>query len=115
MINSNEIGLRIKQLRGKMTQQEFADLLGLGRVTVTRYENGSRTPDAEFIAKSNAILGVDPIWLLTGMGTSPVLNSRESALLDNYRNSNDQGKKAVETTASAFAYADTNKKSANGG
>lgn len=115
MINSNEIGLRVKQLRGKMTQQEFADLLGLGRVTVTRYENGSRTPDAEFIAKANSILGVDPMWLLTGMGTSPILNSRESALLDNYRNTNEQGQRALENTASAFAQSVSEKKAANGG
>lgn len=115
MINANEIGLRIKQLRGQMSQQEFADMLGVGRVTVTRYENGSRTPDAEFIAKINTILEVDPMWLLMGRGVAPVLNAKESALLDNYRNSNEAGKKAVETTASAFANADTVKKAANGG
>lgn len=46
MIN---IGKKLKELRKaeKLTQQELADKLGLGRVNYTRYETGAVRPDYE--------------------------------------------------------------------
>lgn len=99
-----EIGARIRQLRGDMTQKELADRLGVGRTSVVRYEAGERTPDAEFIAKAHSVLGVDPIWLLTGAGTGvPQLTSEESALLDNFRHSPPAAQKALKTTSDLLA------------
>lgn len=37
---------RFAQLRGEMTQAEFAEFLGISRPTVGFYENGVRLPDA---------------------------------------------------------------------
>lgn len=65
------IGGRIREVRGAATQAQFATRLGVGRVSVARYETGERTPDAEFIAKINSAYGVDPMWLLLGVSNVP--------------------------------------------
>ena len=40
---------RFKELRGKMTQSQFAEKLGISRPTVGLYESGARIPDAEVL------------------------------------------------------------------
>lgn len=40
---------RFKELRGKMTQGQFAEKLGISRPTVGLYESGARIPDAEVL------------------------------------------------------------------
>jgi len=100
-----EIGARIRQVRGSMTQKEFADRLGIGRTSVVRYESGERSPDAVFIARAHALLGVDPIWLLAGVGggATPALTPEESALLDNFRHSPPAARKAIKATSDLLA------------
>ncbi|EXI92094.1 MAG: putative PBSX repressor [Candidatus Accumulibacter sp. BA-94] len=102
-----EIGGRIRQVRGDMTQKDFADRLGIGRTSVVRYEAGERSPDAEFIARAHAVLGIDPIWLLTGAGVgAPALTPEEYALLDNFRHSPPAAQKALKTTSDLLAQRD---------
>ncbi len=50
MIN---LGKKLKELRKseKLTQQELADKLGIGRVNYTRYETNSIRPDYETLIK----------------------------------------------------------------
>lgn len=113
MLDKTGIGERIRALRGDSTQKEFASRVGVGRTSVVRYEAGERTPDAEFIAKLNEVLGVDPMWLLTGEEAKAApLKPDEAALLDNYRNSPEPGKAAIKTTSAAFAQSKVKKKSA---
>lgn len=45
----------------------------------------------------------------------PKLNRREQALLANYRGSDDEGRRAMEATASALAHRDSAKPQRNGG
>lgn len=109
---SNGIGDRIKQIRGTQTQQEFADLIGVGRTTLIRYESGERTPDAEFLIKLNVIYSIQPLWLLTGKGEDVAgvkLTPRQRALLDNYDRAPEAGKKIIEGTASMAAQSGTTK------
>ena len=47
---------RVLRQRAGLSQQEIADSLGVNRVSVTRYENGQRTPRGQ--------LGVDYAQLL---------------------------------------------------
>lgn len=103
-MNTDQIGLRVRNLRGEMSQQAFADLLEVGRVSITRYETGERTPDAEFLYKAYKKLGVDIVWLLTGersnnLGSAGNLSPRELVLIESYRAANDAGKKVIESTA----------------
>ena len=84
------IGERIRGLRKKRTQQEFADLLGASRMSVVRYEAGARTPDAEFLVNLHRVTGADVVWVLTGDGAAPpdaapVLTAEEQLLLDYFR------------------------------
>jgi transcriptional regulator with XRE-family HTH domain len=53
---------RLTQLRGErgLTQQELADMCGVSRGTVSRWENQHFNPSAENITKMASVLDVDP-------------------------------------------------------
>lgn len=95
---------RIAWVRGEMRQEDFAARLGIGRTTLIRYESGERVPDAALLSMLVREFGVDASWLLLG-GEVPnqELTPREKTLLDNYRHSAEDGKRAVEATASALS------------
>lgn len=101
-----EIGERIKTIRGSQTQQEFADLIGVGRTTLIRYEAGERMPDAEFLIKLNVLYSIQPLWLLTGKGDDVLgvkLKPDEAAFLDNYRHSPKDAQESMKTMCAALA------------
>ncbi|HHB9431400.1 TPA: helix-turn-helix domain-containing protein [Stenotrophomonas maltophilia] len=101
-----DTGERLRLIRGDRSQKDFAELLGIGRTTLIRYEAGTRPIDVELLVKLNLLFGVQPLWLLTGAGTSGEgvqLTSREAILLSNYRNSPEDAKVALERTSAAFA------------
>ncbi len=97
------LGSRIALVRGAMTQGEFAKLLGVGRNTLLRYEKDENEPTATFLQALVKDFGADPQWLLLGGEPPTGLNSREAALLDNYRHSPEEAKRNVETTAALLA------------
>lgn len=71
------------------------------------YEKGDRQPDASYLAAVSAA-GADVLYILTGqrsgaVATAPVLKPEEAALLDNYRHSSPEGKKAIKATSDALA------------
>jgi phage repressor protein C with HTH and peptisase S24 domain len=68
-----DTGAEIRRIRGDRSQEEFAEMLGVGRTTIIRYENNERAPDAEFLIKLNMLFGADPTFLLLGKknGKSP--------------------------------------------
>lgn len=55
---------RFKQLRGQMSQAQFAEYAGISRATVSFYENGSRIPDALALHNIAKNCGVSADWLL---------------------------------------------------
>lgn len=61
---------RIRQLRRKldMTQQEFADRIGLKRNTIANYETGRNEPVSSVINLICREFGVSEKWLRTGQG-----------------------------------------------
>jgi transcriptional regulator with XRE-family HTH domain len=73
------IGDRIKQIRGVITRDEFANRLEIHRNTLANYETGSRAPDLNFIEKLLSIhTEIAAGWLLTGEG--PVLKEDVSKI-----------------------------------
>ena len=60
------IGGRIKELRGEMARHDFADLFGVARNTIQRYENDERTPDSVFIAALCNHFKITVDWLISG-------------------------------------------------
>lgn len=57
MINSKEIGRRLKALRGNLAIETLASLLGVSRSSVSMYENGERIPRDEVKVKYANIFG----------------------------------------------------------
>ncbi|MBF0410132.1 MAG: LexA family transcriptional regulator [Candidatus Riflebacteria bacterium] len=72
MSNTNalsiEIGQRIEQVRGKLSQKSFAKLLSIGQNTVSQYERGERTPQVHVVLKICDVFEINFEWLLTGGG-----------------------------------------------
>lgn len=89
---------------------------GVANSTYTKYEDGSRVPDAEFLA-AIAAAGADVQYILTGIRaggtvTEPAnsynaLNRRERDLIDNYRHiADEEGRRYVEKSALLAVKAD---------
>jgi len=66
---SEGIGDRIIQVRGKLTQNAFAQSIQIAKITLLRYEKGERVPDAETIARICENHSIDYTWLITGKGS----------------------------------------------
>ncbi len=65
-LEGTDIGKRIQQVRGTRSRDEFAEAMGVHKITLGRYERGERLPDAEFLARICTACGVSPSWLLLG-------------------------------------------------
>lgn len=103
--NNASVGDRLRELRGKMTQREFGDILGIGSKTVGRYESNERHPDAGLIVKLNLLFGADPLWLLTGKEPDtggPTLTAKEHQLLAGYRQLDNERKAAIDGMVQAL-------------
>lgn len=102
---SNSLGGRIAAVRGAVRQKDFARRFGVSSKTLIRYESDERVPPSDFIQRLVLELGVDANWLLLGVEEppKPELNSRESALIANYRASPEEARRSVETTAALLA------------
>jgi transcriptional regulator with XRE-family HTH domain len=88
-----------------MTQAEFADLLGIARKTLIRYELNEREPDVDFIVKLNLLYHVQPLWLLTGVAeaTSVKLTANAAQLLTDYERCTSEDQAVIRRTAAALA------------
>ena len=62
------IGDRIKEIRGKVSRDDFAALFGVNRTTVQRYEIYEREPGSEFISAVCKKYNINANWLLFGNG-----------------------------------------------
>lgn len=60
-LRASALGAELKKARtaAGLTQQQLADALGVTRPTVSRYEDGTRFPDAATITKIVEVLGLD--------------------------------------------------------
>ena len=60
------IGERIKMARKnkELTQQELGDILGVSKVSICGYENGTRVPTVENFVQLLDVLEVEPDYLL---------------------------------------------------
>lgn len=101
--NRFDTGAELKRIRGERSQQEFADLMGIGRNTVVRYENNQNAPDAEFLFKLNLLFGVDPTRVVLGRDSVHIRDPKEMALLNNYRAAADEDKRTIERMADLAA------------
>lgn len=63
-------GERIKKCRRVLglSQADFANKIGISRITLARYESGERQPDAGVLLQISRIFKISIDWLLTGQG-----------------------------------------------
>lgn len=61
-----EVGKRVRELRKshKITQNEFAQRLGVTKSTISAYENGSRLPSYDILLRISLIFKVSTDYLL---------------------------------------------------
>lgn len=73
---------RIKEVRKKagLTQQEFADRLGISRSNIGNYESGSRAPIDAAIKLICSKFAVNETWLRTGEGEPYIQLSRQAEI-----------------------------------
>ena len=75
---------RIKLVRTSkaMTQQEFADRLGINRSNIANYENGVRTPVDAVISLICKEFHINETWLRTGEGEMDAPINQEEELMN---------------------------------
>lgn len=79
------IGARIAELRGNLSQADFATMLGIDRKTVGTWERGERLPDTRGLLALWGEFDADPAWVLTGKGFAPTTTDDERELMAAYR------------------------------
>lgn len=84
-INLMAIGKRIEELRGRLSQVDFAAKLGVDRKTIGTWERGERMPDTKALLGLWAEFDADPAWVLTGKGFAPTGNDDERELIALFR------------------------------
>lgn len=69
-MNKVEFGKRLRKLRllFKDSQKKLARKLHIDESTLSKYENGLRTPDAVFLAWARNTTAVNLNWLISGQG-----------------------------------------------
>lgn len=67
-IVKTEIGIRIKQVRGKNHQKEFAKIIGFSSSYLSEVESGKTKPSLELLIALSQITKYSLHWLLTGEG-----------------------------------------------
>lgn len=92
----NSIADRLHAAREQtgMSQADFGALAGVKRNAQMNYENGSRTPDAVYLA-ALAKHGIDVGYVVTGEIQSARLAPDEALLLQAYRGLDQAGKTAA--------------------
>lgn len=103
--------LRFERERLGFNQPEFAAFAGATKQTLNSWESDRSSPKADQLEVLGG-KGVDVYFVLTGqrIGLATTLSVRESALVENYRASPEEAKKALETTSAALAKSHNMKK-----
>ena len=99
-----ETGARIRELRGDISQAEFAERLGVDRKTVVRWEAGERLPDGKSLLALMQVFAASASYLLTGEERgAKSANAAEQVLIDSYRRCNAEAKRNLIQTAALLS------------
>lgn len=80
----NKIFLTEERNRLNLKAKDVAEFVGVAIPTQSNYENGKRSPDAEYLAKLTE-LGFDINYVLTGKRDSLSLTTQEKMLIELFR------------------------------
>ena len=106
MQTNDGIADRLREQRENLgfSQLSVAEKIGITRQSQGNYESGLRYPDAAYLA-SIATLGFDIGYIITGTRAAPPvveLTREEEALVDAYRKSSEEDKRAMRRMGDAF-------------
>nr|WP_302597063.1 helix-turn-helix transcriptional regulator [uncultured Cellulosilyticum sp.] len=89
-----DFGNKIRKARKdkKLTQRQFAELIGAKHNSVSNWENNQNKPDPDTIEKICGVLEISPSYLLGLESSQPTISEKEKTLLTNYNKLNDVGK-----------------------
>lgn len=78
---NKDIGLRLKQVRlsNHLSEEDFADQIGIEHVTYLSYEAGNREIPSSLIVKLLEHWKIDPAWLLIGFKRGTIAESAAAA------------------------------------
>jgi transcriptional regulator with XRE-family HTH domain len=65
-LDINALGQRIRELRGTITQEEFARWLGISQAQLSKYELGQSMLSLDVLAKLARKTGRSTDWILLG-------------------------------------------------
>lgn len=77
--------LKNERERLKLTQEQLGAVGGVTKLSQFNYENGKRTPDANYLSEV-AKVGVDIQYVLFGERANTAINDEELLLLHKFRN-----------------------------
>ncbi|EAB4161848.1 helix-turn-helix transcriptional regulator [Salmonella enterica] len=110
------IGTRLREERERvgLSQPAMGEIGGVTKLTQLNYEKGDRMPDAAYLSILHATLGIDVLYILTGVRTptpdgTVSVSSEERALLDNYRAMDEAARLNMQAVSAAFAQVNLNK------
>ncbi len=106
-----EIGLRIKTVRGKQSQDVFAERLGISRGALSSYERGLNEPSSGTLAKICFNNNINISWLM--FGTGPIHASLPVQNLGKQQYSEREGQDIPMLSEEPVHYTEYNKLSNN--
>lgn len=94
-------GVRIRALRGELSQAAIARRLGVSSKAVEGWEAGASLPSGSSLLRIREEFGADINYLLTGTvgGIAPTLRPDEEELLANYRACNSDAREKIRKVA----------------
>lgn len=99
-----DIGDRLREERERLglTQEQLGEAAGVRKLAQHKYEKGERPPNVRYLSEA-AAAGVDVLYVITGARGGVVLTREETALVDNFRHSPPEARKAIKTTSDLLA------------
>ena len=83
------VAVRIKKLRGEMTQREFALMLGVSPQAVSEWENANKMPRVGVLEKLSARYGV-PVGFILGENNPANLNPKTIPIIDSIERNSEE-------------------------
>ena len=67
-LSSKLLGERLKKIRtdNGYSREQLSELFGISRASIQNYENGERSPNADYLVQFYKHFGINLHWMLTG-------------------------------------------------